>query len=828
MAIASAAQLTQISSLYVALFNRAPDTAGLSFWGNSLASGASLETITQGFLNATEGQLNYPSFQTSSEFVNAFYTKVFGRAPDAGGLAFWSSVLDNAGGAGSNTAKANVISQIITVASTPLATRPAGLTDAQYAQTVNDRALFANKVEVGNYLATRSALTEADSATVLTGITADPATVANAKSALFNTQITNALTGGGAAVTGSASNDVFAITAAQLIGAPAGFSLDGGAGVDTLTIASTGSPTITDTLKNVSNVEVINISGAGATTTTVAAPKFAGATTFGSVGPGSVTITGLASGQTVAVAATGTTSATYDAAVTAAALNVSGGTSGPVTLSGTGLTSANVASSGAAPNTITGTLSLAATISTVSINATTGLTATLGGGKAATAVTITGAGAVNLNTLPSTIGTVDASGNSGGLTATIGASIASLTGSSATDRVSVGGALGAGTTINLGGGDDALLSGAGSVTAGATLDGGAGTDAVSSALVTGANGAAFKNFEILQVESGTITDASVLSGSTLTGLILAGGSGGAAVNNITASQTLTVTGAATGATTLAVKDALAGTNDAYTVTLGNTLTPGAAATAGTISIANVETLNINSGGTVTTPGTPNTIDISDAALKTVVITGGKDVSVTFSTATTATSLIDGSAATGVLTINTANLVGAAPGSGGLTVKGGGAADQLTVTQVATVTGGAGADTFFTGNNGITVAGAGATAAELTGKLVTVSDFTKGDTVDLRLGGTTTGTVSLGTVTDLTAQVDLLAAANTAANTTASAAAAGVEISAFRFGGDTYLLLDAVGAGAGGAAAGDVLVKLTGVVDLTSATVDVGLGAVVYA
>jgi S-layer protein len=821
MAIATTAQLTQVSSLYVALFNRAPDTVGLSFWGNAYANGASLDTIAQGFLNAPEGTLNYPAFQTASEFITAFYTKVFGRAPDAGGLSFWTAALNNAGGAESNAAKAAVVSQIISTVNTPLTTRPAGLTDAEYAQTLNDRALFANKVDVGTYLATQSPLTVADAGAALTGVTSDPATVVTAKSALFANAITNALVAPGALVLGSTGSDIFNLTDVQLNTAPSGFALDGNTGVDTLVLTTTGGPSITDATKNVSNVEVINVSGATGTTTTLAAARFAGATTFGSTGAGSLTVTGLSAGQSVAILKTGDTSATYLAAATTASLNISGGTSGTVAINGAGLTSLAVTSNGATPNE-TGTMTLAGTIGAVSIDATAGLKTTLAGGKAGTALTVTGGGAVTLNTVPNTITSINAGGASGGLTATVGAAITTLTGSSGADNIAVAGALGAGASVSLGDGNDTLTGSGGSVTTGANVDGGAGTDTVSTALINAGNAASFKNFEQIQVEGNTIVDSSLLTGSTLTGITIANSTGGGAVNNVSPTVGLTATGTATGTTTISVTGALANTADSYTVTLANA-TANTVAAAGTIGLANIETVNVVSAGTASAGN--NTIEIADAALKTLNVTGDKAVSITFSTTTTGTSLIDASAATGAVTLDTTNLVAAA---GGLTVKGGTGADLLTVTQAATVTSGGGNDTIFAGANTITVATPGAaTGAELTSKLLTVTDFAQGDTVDLSVGGLPGAPVSIDVVTDLSAEADLVAAATIAANTTATAAAGGVEVSAFRFGGDTYLLLDAAGAGAGGVATNDVLVKLSGVIDLSTATVDLGTGAVLY-
>jgi hypothetical protein len=104
-------------------------------------------------MTAPEAQALYPLGQTSAQFVTAFYTSVFGRAPDAGGLAFWSAALDAQGGPGNAAAKASLVQQISTIASTPLGAKPDGMSDADYAQTVADRARFINKTEFGVYFA---------------------------------------------------------------------------------------------------------------------------------------------------------------------------------------------------------------------------------------------------------------------------------------------------------------------------------------------------------------------------------------------------------------------------------------------------------------------------------------------------------------------------------------------------------------------------------------------------------------------------------------------------------------------------------------------------
>jgi len=175
-----------IVNLYTALFNRAPDASGLAFWAQAHADGAALAAITQSFLTTTEGRATYPASQTSGQFVAAFYQTVFGRPADADGLAFWTAALDAAGGAASDAARAALAGQIIGVVTQSLGTKPAGITDAAYAQTVADRALFANKLAVGEYVVGLNINDVVLARQVLGFVTVDPSSVAFAKSVAAN------------------------------------------------------------------------------------------------------------------------------------------------------------------------------------------------------------------------------------------------------------------------------------------------------------------------------------------------------------------------------------------------------------------------------------------------------------------------------------------------------------------------------------------------------------------------------------------------------------------------------------------------------------------
>ena len=89
-----AATLDSLIEMYIAYFNRAPDAVGLAFWSTAHASGLSLEEIAEGFADQPETRALYPEDSRSITFVHDVYQNVLGRAPDMEGLRFWSHVLD--------------------------------------------------------------------------------------------------------------------------------------------------------------------------------------------------------------------------------------------------------------------------------------------------------------------------------------------------------------------------------------------------------------------------------------------------------------------------------------------------------------------------------------------------------------------------------------------------------------------------------------------------------------------------------------------------------------------------------------------------------------
>ncbi len=82
-----------LTKLYIATFNRAPDSKGLDYWLN--ISKLNLEGVAQSFFDQPETQNRYPKSVTDEEFINAVYMNLFGRTPDQKGVEYWLNELKN-------------------------------------------------------------------------------------------------------------------------------------------------------------------------------------------------------------------------------------------------------------------------------------------------------------------------------------------------------------------------------------------------------------------------------------------------------------------------------------------------------------------------------------------------------------------------------------------------------------------------------------------------------------------------------------------------------------------------------------------------------------
>jgi len=149
----------EVAEVYVATYNRAPDAAGLDYWVNDSFDGdPTIDQIAMSFFDQPETQAKYPAGTTDSAFVTSIFQNLFGRDPDAAGLAYW--IGDDALGGGMHR---SVMIQAI-----------------KNGATGTDADIIANKAEVGLYYADLG-LTSSFS---LANVTDDSATVATAKTSI--------------------------------------------------------------------------------------------------------------------------------------------------------------------------------------------------------------------------------------------------------------------------------------------------------------------------------------------------------------------------------------------------------------------------------------------------------------------------------------------------------------------------------------------------------------------------------------------------------------------------------------------------------------------
>lgn len=478
---------------------------------------------------------------------------------------------------------------------------------------------------------------------------------------------------------------------------------------------------------------------------------------------------------------------------------------------------------------------------TLNVNATGAKSAVTLSGAAAKTVNITGSAALDLAAI-ATATKIDGSAATGNLTlnALAAGTVNVKTGSgndkftanttnkivvdagAGNDTVTLSGALVVGSTVNLGAGNDKLIGTVAVVKGGvgvtdSVIDGGDGIDTVSAAMINAGNAALFLNFEGLSLNSTTGLDANLLTGSTISALSIDAASTTALYQNLSVASTLDVSYVGNNSAvtnTLSFKDAT-GTADTFAIKFSADNSAAASAPisanvqAGTIAAAGVENFTIESGGTKAW----NSITLgADTSAKTVVVTGAANLDLAFtgfgSTTAPATgvSSIDGSAATGKLAINVAGVTAA---TAGLTVKGGSAIDTLTTSTFSTtLAGGAGADNFV-----VTATTAGAVATAATQAVTTITDIGAGDTITFTIGTTnvfTSAKVDVSTATALSGgSINAYDLAVSAAGDTNN------QITWFQYGTDTYIVNHA-GASATDLDTADVIVKLTGLHDLSTA------------
>ncbi|TWI87412.1 uncharacterized protein DUF4214 [Roseibium hamelinense] len=785
----------QVVRIYQAAFGRVPDTTGINGWVDGLADGSVTTTdLASGFTLSAEWSARYGGTEVNTATLTALYQNVLGRSPSGAEVDAWIAT----------------------------------------GQTIDQILLgFANSAEFQNNISTtvNTLLTTAGNTA-----TADIATVYDGTTSLGTgvTGETFALTTGVDNIVGTSAGDVIngfintttGSTDTTFSGAD---TIDGAGGTDSFNLTVSGAnaagalPGATITNVEQFFIRDINTSGASdydfgtiAGETQVWNDRSTQNVDFQNVGTGAAiglkgdgsTELGLTefdyatAGDAVTIALDGGVQADADTDVTATA-----GTA----------ESATITSTGGANEVDVVTLAGGATIESLTIAATTNLS--LGAGvagdqvaiangaiEAGASLTVTGAGAVDLETLAANFDSVDASGNTGGVTVGLDAE---------TDTTFTGGA-----------GNDSVFTGAVLGTNG-SANGGDGTDTLTVTDTTHLNsttlGGRYTNFETLGVTDGVAVDLDNISG--ITAVEMADGAGTTQLTDMSATQAAAVTlSALTGAATFGIKNAgNVGQLDTLSVTVtdGDTTTSEAAVTTqGDLTVADVETINFTLVDDLELATVANMNEFTS-----LTISGAGDAGIyTDGTGVVLNASMDASSSTGTVKLSAAEATG-----NGMALTGGAGNDQLIGSaQVDNITGNAGNDTLqagasediLSGGAGNDVIDGGAGNDTMTGGdgtdnfVVDVNGLTTVDVItDMVLGtdnfvvnaapGSVTGTVTAATGASLAA-----AAAN--AGTTIGANTAGI----FTYDGSSYLLIN--DGTAGTIAATDTIVNITGYTGTLSA------------
>jgi Ca2+-binding RTX toxin-like protein len=815
-----------LQQAYLAYFGRPADVSGLAFYADQ-----SEAQVKAAFSASPESQAFFGSMAVANQ-INTIYRNLFNRDAEPAGLTYWSqeigsgrlSLADAAMGilAGAqNDDKVAVTNKLAASAAftTALDTTAEILGYAGSAAVTPARAFLA---AVDATAASLTAATAGVAAAVVSVTTAGSAVAGQTFMLTAGVDASGSLVGS-AGTTSTAGPDTFnsADTTLTVID-----NINGGDGVDTLNYTNSAAAALPAALIS---VEVLNVRAVAALTAGDL-QQVTGLTTFNADrSTAAVTVTNLAANGVFGIIGNGNVvngAANLGSVATATAqtLNFSGGTLGtPATvLTGTGVLATTINSSGAA--NVTGTITAAATATALTLNATSALTTgaiTAAGVTGATSsLTIAGtanvltdvaavaaplltisntSGVVTTGTLNNATVTVNASANTGGVVTTLGISTAmAFTGGAGNDIVTAGAILGATAAVNGGAGTDTLVF----------------TNANQLTLVSGAR---YTNFEVVQSTGATGLDMDLIAGITALRT-----SGNATFTNVSATQAANITTIASGALNIGVKNAAtAGQLDTVSITTSSVANTAVAIA--TLAAAGVETINLTSG---TGTGLTSITTLAHADWTTLNLAGASPITVTTTaTAASVNTVINGSAATGVLTISaalsTTNGVAITGGAGNDVLTGSGQADVISGGAGADVitggvgadihTGGAGADTFVFAAGSSGGADNAAVADVITDFVIGTDKLQFGnvDVVSAQQAAVQTAVTALA-ATSTDAQV---ATAMALANTTANGVAFAV------FGGNTYVFVEPTNAG-DFVVANNIFIKLTGVTTLPTFAADV--------
>lgn len=298
---AAAAYFETVQKIYIAFYQRPADPAGLRYWAEQInAAGGNPNAVITAFGTSPEATALYGAVtaETIGNVIEAIYQAAFNRPADAAGKAYWTAAFN----AGTITASsiALAVVQGATGGDDAIAIANKLQVANEFTQQVDGRALTDTTFGQGSsssFNATYAGDADAQAARdILKTVTANPATVLS--SSQVTEQIQNKIADAGDPIKGQTGGKTYMLTKGldnipgtagndTIIGAvDAGNAelntlsaldiINGGAGVDTLKVATNAATNIP--LSNLSNVEIIEVQGAAAGGTTVDTTTLTGVT----------------------------------------------------------------------------------------------------------------------------------------------------------------------------------------------------------------------------------------------------------------------------------------------------------------------------------------------------------------------------------------------------------------------------------------------------------------------------------------------------------------------------------------------------------------------
>jgi len=278
---------TQLQQQYIAYFGRPGDPAGLKYWLSSSSGISSAREFADKIYAQDEYKNSTVGSKSIEEQVNSLYVNLFGRSADAAGLLYWTAEIEKG-----TLSLSNVAYDLIWSASNPTSDNTAqGALDAAalsnkvaaaeaYTAEVESSttAILAYQPESSSPWKTGAAFTSGKTyiATITdtvphtaAGITTTVADMTSGSSVVGSnfvlTNTDNTTTGGADNFTGTTGDDSFLATASNSL--DNGDVIDGGAGTDTLTArySVSAAKTVNTSITNVEKIIVDSDDGTAGT-----------------------------------------------------------------------------------------------------------------------------------------------------------------------------------------------------------------------------------------------------------------------------------------------------------------------------------------------------------------------------------------------------------------------------------------------------------------------------------------------------------------------------------------------------------------------------------